>query len=337
MRSVVVYGPRDTRIVEEPEPALAPGRVKVRLRYCSVVMENVGLHTGADPRLRQPGNPLYRGYPQAQAGEVIGEVVELAPDVPETAGLHVGDRLASYAPYREVQVIAPDAWTPVPPHVPPEAAISQAFSGTTLHAMRRARIEIGDDLLVIGAGPMGALLPAWARIAGAGRIVVADLYPRRLDVARRLGATHTINPRETDLATAVKEITEGNGPDVVFDAGNTAATFPLALELARPQGKVVVLSWHTQPITIDDITRDFYHKELEIIATRATGPAAAYRSPYLRWTGAESRRLIARWMAEGRFDPSPIVTDRRPLAEIVQAIHDLARRPADHLKTLIEW
>src|SRR5438270_783935 len=127
MRSVVVHGPRDTRIVEESEPALASGRLKVRLRYSSVVMENVGLHTGA------------------------------------------------------------------------------------------------------------------------GRIVVADLYPPRLEVARRLGATHTINPRETNLAAAVKEITEGNGPDVVFDAGNTAATFPLALELARPQGKVVVLSWHTQP------------------------------------------------------------------------------------------
>jgi threonine dehydrogenase-like Zn-dependent dehydrogenase len=337
MRSVVVQAARDTRIVDEPEPAIAAGRIKVRLRYSSVVMENVGLHTGADPRLRQPGNPLYRGFPQPQAGEVIGEVEEVAADVPEAAGIRVGDRLASYASYREVQVIAPDAWVKVHPDVRPEAAISQAFAGTTLHAMRRARIEIGDDVLVIGAGPMGALLPAWARIGGAGRIVVADLYPKRLEIARALGATHTIDPRGTDLAAAVKEITEGNGPDVVFDAGNTAATFPLALELARPQGKVVVLSWHTQPITIEDITRDFYHKELEIIATRATGPGASYRSPYLRWTGAESRALIARWLAEGRFDPSPVVTGRRPLAEIVAAMDDLAQRPGQHLKTLIEW
>jgi threonine dehydrogenase-like Zn-dependent dehydrogenase len=203
--------------------------------------------------------------------------------------------------------------------------------------MRRAHIEIGDDVLVSGAGPMGALLPAWARIAGAGRIIAADLHPRRLEIARALGATHTVNPRDRDVASTVKEITDGNGPDVVFDAGNTAATFPLALELARPQGKVVVLSWHTQPITIEDITRDFYHKELEIIATRATGPAAGYRSPYLRWTGNESRKLIARWMAEGRFDPSPIVTARRALSEIVPAMDDLAERPAAHLKTLIEW
>jgi threonine dehydrogenase-like Zn-dependent dehydrogenase len=338
MRSVVVNGPNDTRIVEEAEPSLPRGSIKVRVRYSSVVMENVGLHTGTDPRLRRPGHPLYRGYPQPQAGEVIAEVVALAPDLrPEAAGVRVGDRLAAYAPYREVQTVAAGAWVALHPGVAPEAAISQAFAGTTLHAVRRARLEIGDDVLVIGAGPMGALLPAWARLGGAGRIIVADLHPRRLEIAGRLGATHTVNPRDTDVAAAVQEITEGNGPDVVFDAGNTAATFPLALELARPQGKVVVLSWHTQPVTIDDVTRDFYHKELEIIATRATGPAASHRSPYVRWTGAESQRLIARWMGEGRFDPSPIVTGRRPLEAFVPAMEDLAARPGDHLKTLITW
>ena len=309
MRSVVVFGERDCRLVDEPEPDLAAGKIKLRVRYCSVVMENVGLWTGSDPRLRRPDNPLYRGYPLPQAGEVIGEVLEVAPDV---TGVAPGAQFAAYAAYREVQVVGPEAWTTVGAAVPAEAAISQAFAGTTLHAVRRARLELGDDVLIIGAGPMGALLPAWARLAGAGRIVVADLHPARLEIARRLGATHTLNPQQDDVKAAVAEITEGNGPDVVFDAGNSPATFPLALDLARTQGRVVVLSWHTRPVTIDDITRDFYHKELEVIATRATGPGAAYRSPYLRWTGQESQRLIARWMSEGRFDPSPVVTGRRP-------------------------
>jgi 2-desacetyl-2-hydroxyethyl bacteriochlorophyllide A dehydrogenase len=334
MRSVRMRAPRDCRIEEEPEPTLGPGQIKLRVRYSSVVMENAGLYLGSDPRLRRPGNPLYRGYPQYQSGEVIGDVVEVAPDV---RGVAIGDRYASYAAYREVQVVAPDAWARIDPRVRPEAAISQAFSGTTLHAVRRAHLEVGDDVLIIGAGPMGALLVPWTRLAGAGRVVVADLHPLRRKVARELGATHVIDPRDVDLAAAVQEITEGNGPDIVFDAGNSAATFPLALELARPQGKVVVLSWHTQPITIEDITRDFYHKELEIIATRATGPSPAYRSPYLRWTGRESQRLIARWMAEGRYDPSPIVTHRRPLAEFVPAIEALLAGPDEHLKTLVEW
>jgi threonine dehydrogenase-like Zn-dependent dehydrogenase len=334
VRSIRMRAPRDCQVEEEPEPSITPGQIKVRVRYSSVLMENVGLYTGTDPRLRAPGNPLYRGYPLYQAGEVLAEVIEVGKEV---SGVQLGDRYASYASYREVQVISPDAWTRVEPNVRPEAAISQAFSGTTLQAVRRARLEIGDDVLIIGAGPMGALLVPWTRLAGAGRIIVADLHPLRRKIARELGATHVLDPKEVDLASAVQAITEGNGPDVVFDAGNTAATFPLAIELARAQGKVVVLSWHTQPITIDDITKDFYHKELEIIATRATGPSPTYRSPYLRWTSRESQQLIARWMAEGRFDPSPIVTDQRPLSEFVSALEALLERPAEHMKTLIAW
>jgi len=226
MRSIIIKGPQDCRIEEEAEPPLTPGRIKVRIRYCSIVMENVGLYTGSDPRLRQPGNPLYRGYPQYQAGEIIADVVEVAPDV---QGVQVGDRLATYAAYRETQVIAPDAWTKIHTGVPAEAAISQGFAGTTLHAVERARLEIGDDVLIIGAGPMGALLAPWSRLAGAGRIIVADLYPLRLEVARKLGATHTVNPKETDLTAAVQAITEGNGPAVVFDAGQYRVHLP-----ARP-------------------------------------------------------------------------------------------------------
>jgi L-iditol 2-dehydrogenase len=146
-----------------------------------------------------------------------------------------------------------------------------------------------------------------------------------------------LHPAETDLHSTVRDLTDGLGADVVIDAGNSPATLPLAMELARDKGRVVVLSWHTQPITIEDITKDFYHKELEIIATRAGGPSHAYRSPYLRWTGRENQLLIARLMAEGRYDPSPIVTHRVPIGEAVMGMEQLLREPATTMKLLIEW
>jgi threonine dehydrogenase-like Zn-dependent dehydrogenase len=132
-------------------------------------------------------------------------------------------------------------------------------------------------------------------------------------------------------------LTENNGPDLVIDAGNTAATLPLAMDLARVQGRIVVISWHTQPIMIEDITRDFYHKELEIIATRATGPSQTYRSPYLRWTGAESQRLIARLMAEGRFDPAPLITDTLPFDQFQEALRRVEQAQDQTVKVLVTW
>lgn len=123
----------------------------------------------------------------------------------------------------------------------------------------------------------------------------------------------------------------------MIDAGNTAATFPLALDLARNKGRIVVISWHTQPITVEDITRDFYHKELDIIATRAGGPSHAYRSPYLHWTGKENQQLIARLMGESRFDPAPLVTDRLGLDQFTEALRRVEVEQQTTVKAMVSW
>jgi threonine dehydrogenase-like Zn-dependent dehydrogenase len=315
-------------------PGIRDDQILLKTRAVSVLMENVGLHTGADPRLKAAGNPLYRGYPLTQSGEVLGEVVQVGAAVTGTA---VGDRFVSYSTFDEYHAVEPAAWTRFDASVADEAAISAPFSGTALHCLRRSKIAIGDDVVIIGQGPMGLLVTQWAKFAGAGRVIVTDLNRKRLDVAQQMGATHTINASQEDVKARLAAITEGNGPDVVIDAGNTASTFPLALDLARDQGRVVVISWHTQPIMIEDITRDFYHKELEIIATRATGPAHTYRSPYLRWTSADSQRLIARLMAEKRFDPSPLITDKVPFSQFNEALRRVEEEQQTTVKVLVEW
>jgi len=334
MKRLSTVGPRQGAVVEVDPPTLREDRILLKTRAVSVLMENVGLHTGADPRLKAPSNPLYRGYPIPQAGEVLGEVVAVGQAV---QGVAVGDRFVTYANFDEYHAVAPTAWTPIAAGVSPAAAISAPFAGTALHCLRRAHLAIGDDVAIVGQGPMGLLVTQWAKFAGAGRVIVADLNPKRLEVARQMGATHTIHAGQQDVKRVLYEMTENNGPDLVIDAGNTAATLPLAMDLARVQGRIVVISWHTQPITIEDITRDFYHKELEIIATRATGPAQAYRSPYLRWTGWESQRLIARLMAEGRFDPSPLITDKLPLDQFQEALRRVEKEQDKTVKVLVEW
>ena len=334
MRSMMMVGPKDCRFEERAEPELTPDSIKVKIRWCSILMENVGLYLGSDPRLRAPGNELYRGYPLTQAGEVIAEAVEVGD---EAEGVEVGDRFVTYSNYHEVHVIKPDAWPKLGPNVSPETGISLPFAGTTLNCTRKANIQIGDNVLILGQGPMGAMVTTWVAMAGAGRVIAADRYPKRLEIARQMGATHTLNPDEVDLHEAAWDLCEGIGPDIVIDAGNTAKTFPLAMDLARVNGRIVVLSWHTQPITIEDITKDFYHKELEIIATRAGGPSHAYRSPYLRWTGYENQQIIARFMDEGRFDPAPIVTHHDSVDNAVESMELLLNEPQDTMKILLDW
>jgi threonine dehydrogenase-like Zn-dependent dehydrogenase len=76
---------------------------------------------------------------------------------------------------------------------------------------------------------------------------------------------------------------------------------------------------------------------LEIIATRATGPSHSYRSPYVRWTSAESQRLIARMMEDGRFDPSPLITDILPFDQFYEALRRVEKEQQKTVKVLVTW
>ena len=148
MKSLVVHGARDIRIDEAADPELSDDLVLVRTKLASVLMENVGMWNGLDPRVRgNETNPLFRAFPITMSGEVVGEVLSVGKNVDS---IQPGERVASYAPYNELHVIKPDAWTRVGEAMDNDAAISLPFSGTTLHCVRRARLVVGDNVAVIG-------------------------------------------------------------------------------------------------------------------------------------------------------------------------------------------
>jgi threonine dehydrogenase-like Zn-dependent dehydrogenase len=104
-------------------------------------------------------------------------------------------------------------------------------------AAARAPIQAGDNVVIIGAGPMGLIFAQLYRTLGAGKIVMADIAPYRLNFARRMGVDDTFNPAEVDLPAAVQDRT-GVGADLVIDAvGNQMGT---AIKLARRGGQVIL-------------------------------------------------------------------------------------------------
>jgi threonine dehydrogenase-like Zn-dependent dehydrogenase len=334
MRQVLIERARELKIAGVPEPQLTPETVLARTRCCSLLMENVAEYIGTDPRLFKEGHLYYQGYPYVMDGEIVAEVTAVGERV---QGLAVGDRIATYTKYNEWHVVRPGDWTKLSPEVSDEAAVSLPFSGTALQCTRRALIGLGDNVVVLGQGPMGLLVTHWVSLSGAGQVIVADRYARRLEVAAQMGATTSLNATETDIPSAVRDLTGGHGADIVIDAGNTPRTFALALELARERGRVVVLSFHTQPITIEDITRDFYHKELDVIATRGTGPSNCYRSPHCRWTSGENLRLVEQFIAQERLHPERLISGHLPLAEIEDGLRQIEKEPERSVKLLVEW
>ena len=139
-----------------------------------------------------------------------------------------------------------------------EAACLQSLSDSVA-AVETAGIAIGDSVAIFGQGSMGLECLQIARTSGAGMIVTVDVRDEACKVSRELGADVAINARQADPVTVIRELTGGNGADVVFEcAGGSpkqglAGTRSLqqAIESVRSGGKLVGVSWFGAPMELD--------------------------------------------------------------------------------------
>jgi threonine dehydrogenase-like Zn-dependent dehydrogenase len=172
-------------------------------------------------------------------------------------------------------------------------------------SVARVPIQAGDNVVVIGAGPMGLLFTQMFGALGAGRIIVTDIVPYRLDYAVKIGADAVLDASQVDIPEAIREITT-LGADVVVDAvGNQIDT---AVKLARRGGHVILfgLRPHDNP-TVNQYTITRY--DLTLHGT---------------FVGLNPFEQTIKLLESGRLQPSKLITHRVPLSDLPQGV-DLMR------------
>lgn len=127
-----------------------------------------------------------------------------------------------------------------------EGAMIEPFA-VGLQATEEADIRPGQTVVILGAGPIGLMILQAARVRGAGTIVSVDLAERPLELAKRLGATVALNPREVNVESAVMDLTGGLGADVVIEAIGATTTIRQAFDLVRRGGTVTLVGIASEP------------------------------------------------------------------------------------------
>ena len=117
-------------------------------------------------------------------------------------------------------------------------------------AVNTGGVSRGDSVAVIGCGGVGSAAIAGAAVAGATTIIAVDVDERKLESARRLGATHTVNPRDTDPVRAIRDRTGGHGADVVIDAVGRPETYEQAFYARDLAGTVVLVGVPTPDLVV---------------------------------------------------------------------------------------
>jgi L-iditol 2-dehydrogenase len=245
---------------DEPDPVPAVGEVTMRVRLAAICGSDLHGFREASPR-RIP--PLVMGH------EAIGTVESMVEDsmdgtapAPGTVvvvkpfvacgtcsaclagrsnlcprGSLVGrDRPGAFA--ERLAVPATHA-LPLPDGTPDEAAVLVEPLANAVHVVRRS-VLVGDDVVVIGAGPIGLLTVRLARLAGADRVVAVDPIALRRTLAEASGADMAI-PADADAANAILDVTAGRGADVAIDAAGFEQTWELAVAAVRPAGRLEVI------------------------------------------------------------------------------------------------
>lgn len=199
-------------------------------------------------------------------------------------------------------------------------ALAQPMS-IAVHAMRRGRLEEGEQALIIGAGGIGAFLTFAAAQCGA-QVTVADLDPSRLEVARALGASATILAEGDGPGVAAQVADAGVPPALVYEVSGSRAGLETALAVLPRGGRLVLVGLHKQPREL--ALREWTLTERELIGTNAH---------VLQADLPEALRLLA---ARDRpwNDVAPVAL---PLAELVSAgLQPLSDGRSDRIKTLID-
>jgi (R,R)-butanediol dehydrogenase/meso-butanediol dehydrogenase/diacetyl reductase len=185
-----------------------------------------------------------------------------------------------------------------------------------LHAVRVSRVGLGARVLVIGAGPIGLSVTAFARAAGARAVVVSERNDTRRALAARMGATATLAAPQR-LAAAFAEVA-GGPPDVIFECVGAPGLIQACIDAARPRGQIVVVGVLMNPDTIVPISGILKEIDLQFILGYVD----------------EDFALVLDALAAGRIDAAPMVTDEVTLDQLPAAFEAL-RHPSTQVKVLI--
>ncbi len=212
-----------------------------------------------------------------------------------------------YAPYITIPV--ENAWKN-PPDMPLQVASLQENFGNSVHTVSAVDVR-ARTVLITGCGPAGLMAIPVVRAFGAEMIVVTDLSPYRLELARKVGADLALNPREDEVVARAQDLVRGKGFDVLLEMSGAPPALVQGLTLLKPGGEAALLGLATGTIHSFDMNNLVIMKGITL-------------------HGVAGRRLWENWyqmralLASGAVDLGPIITHEFPLSRWQEAMEIMA-------------
>lgn len=325
-----------------PVPSYGPGDVLVRVRAAGICHSDVHYRAG---RSRVEPLPLTLGH------EVAGEIAAVGAEV---LTHHVGDAVCLHylvtcgscadchagreqfcatglmlghftdGGWAEYIVVPARNAVPLPPNVPFEhGAVMMCSSATSLHALRKGRLAVGETVLIVGAGGLGMSAVQLANALGAATVIAVDRDAGKLALAEQFGAQTVMAAGLTpdEVVAHVRAMTAGRGADVALELVGHPDTMRISLQCLAPMGRAVIVGLSDVPMSVDSY-RDLIGREAELIGSNDHLLSELYE--------------LTEMATRGQLDLRPIVTDTVPLnAASINAVLDALEQHHAPVRTVV--
>ncbi|NOU71127.1 zinc-binding dehydrogenase [Paenibacillus sp. LMG 31458] len=264
--------------------------------------------------------PFYPGYC------MVAEVLEIGPKV---KGIQKGDRVFvenSHSQYFKTD--AKHAYL-LPQNISAEQGVWINLSKTTQLGVRRAELQLGETVGVIGLGLLGQLVTQYLYLSGVKEIFAIDPAESRLQLVGQRPGIHLL---PMDAGKALEEInhkTDGRMLDVIFDITGHPAVLAQATRLVKPLGRVILLGDTATP-SEQEMGRNVVSNSVSILGIHA-------QMNYNGWNHPEIAALFLSYIAQGRMDVLPLITHHYSPSEAPQVYDSLVQNRSSAMGVLFDW
>jgi 2-desacetyl-2-hydroxyethyl bacteriochlorophyllide A dehydrogenase len=340
---VTIRAPGDVSLTEYEARAPGAGEVLVRTLYSGVSAgTELTAYRGTNPyvhkrwdeesRLFVDGEPTFP-YPLEGWGyEQVGRVEALDGGL---AGVAAGDIVWGAWGHRSAAIVPEErlAGRVLPPGVEPLYGVFARIGAVALNAVLDADVHVGETVAVFGQGVPGLLATQLVRLNG-GTVVAIDRLPRRLELARSLGASTVVDATTASAAETIKRLTGGRGADVVIELTGSSEALHEAIRSAAYAARVVAAGFGQGDATGLRLGEEFHHNRVELVSSQIANVPARLTP---RWTTLRLERTIVELHAEGRLELESLVSHVLPADRVAEAFQLLDDEPDAAVQVVLDF
>lgn len=338
MKAVKISAPGQVLVEEIEKPRLNPGEILLRIKYVGFCGSDLNTYLGRNPMVRMPVIPGH------EIGAVIEETAEGVPGEyvagvnvtvdpysncghcpscrnrrfnacqhNETLGVQRNGAMSEYLVMPWQKVIS-GGNLPVR-----ECALIEPMS-VGFHAVSRGQVTDSDVVMVIGCGMIGIGAIVRASLRGA-TVIAVDLDDEKLDLARHIGATWTVNSKTENVHERILALTDGRGADVVIEAVGSPVTYQMAVDEVAFTGRVVCIGYAKSEVSFQ--TKLFVQKELDIRGSRNALP--------------EDFRAVIKYLNQGNCPVEQLISNVVKPEQAGETLKEWSENPGKVFRILVEF